>query len=167
MDTTETYFKMCDCPEIQGRRYKGRELRLIDTHPEYYRDGVLMVKVKQEEYPSQLINFVDGDFFCLNGNILTYCQQCADEFSYHDTTNYIWLPRQDQLQQMVDNKAGREYHFKFNPNNKIMVWKGETSDWICSGDSMEQLWLAFCMAEIYNKSWDGKEWRLIDGNTTT
>ena len=47
----------------------------------------------------------------------------------------IWLPRQDQLQGMVEYTVGVN---KFN--------------------SMEQLWLAFVMSEKYNKKWDGKDW---------
>lgn len=66
----------------------------------------------------------------------------------------VWLPRQDQLQEMivkvVDYETTAELEGKFH---KFLVWLDE---WDFA--SMEQLWLAFVMKEKYNKSWNGKEW---------
>ena len=69
----------------------------------------------------------------------------------------VWLPTQSQLQEMVEEPLW-QLNFKF-------------IDWLCDAPydghikhshlnlkSMEQLWLAFCMAEKYNKYWDGTEW---------
>ena len=62
----------------------------------------------------------------------------------------IWLPRQDQIQEMVGDfnailpmlprleRLDKLYEEKFN--------------------SMEQLWLAFYMHEKHDKMWDGKKW---------
>ena len=72
----------------------------------------------------------------------------------------IWLPRQDQLQEMVSDQIG--------------LWV--MLEWICqfqqgyfakpnteeryepNVDSMEQLWLAFVMKEKHMKTWDGDKW---------
>ncbi len=63
---------------------------------------------------------------------------------------FIRLFRQDQLQEMLDEKiawvlakdfAAKVYHL--------------SSD---TGMSMEQLWLAFVMSERYQKIWDGTDW---------
>ena len=63
---------------------------------------------------------------------------------------FVWLPRQDQLQEMMPNTppwclakdfASRAYHLS-----------GDTTM------SMEQLWLAFVMYEKYKKRWNGEEW---------
>jgi hypothetical protein len=61
----------------------------------------------------------------------------------------IWLPRQDQLQEMVGEKIENNYSItkrflRFIPGNPE--------------SSMEQLWLAFVMKEKFNKTWDGENW---------
>jgi len=70
--------------------------------------------------------------------------------------DYLWLPRQDQLQ----GKLG----------DNIIAWCSLFFEWIVESlepigiyasdefDSMEQLWLAFVMLELYNKKWDGTKW---------
>ena len=72
----------------------------------------------------------------------------------------VWLPRQDQLQEMVlsdpehpeyDNWEWRLKRFKMWHSAKI--W-GTNHPFA----SMEQLWLAFVMKEKYGKVWNGKEW---------
>ena len=64
-----------------------------------------------------------------------------------------WLPRQDQLQEMVNwekifiVREGKEYQQR------------SLGDILLRANSMEQLWLAFVMKEKFNKEWDGKEWK--------
>lgn len=70
-----------------------------------------------------------------------------------------WLPRQDQLQEMVSVPIGT-----FNDNfwtilEDLRDWGhnyAEFQQWIPL--SMEQLWLAFVMNEKYNKVWNGEDW---------
>ena len=70
----------------------------------------------------------------------------------------IWLPRQDQLQEMWLAGVGvipcglMKLFYDFMLENR-------TGGYILSFTSMEQLWLAFVMSERYGKVWDGKEWR--------
>ncbi len=81
--------------------------------------------------------------------------------------HFIWLPRQDQLQEMV------EYSSLWSLNHRFSSWLYDTEtfehtlgDWIdmhvrhCHQGftSMEQLWLAFVQKENHNKLWDGEEW---------
>ena len=67
----------------------------------------------------------------------------------------IWLPRQDQLQEMVCGGWGlqtictRIEEFSKASDGGVSI----TID-----GSMEQLWLAFVMKEKYNKIWNGEEW---------
>ena len=68
--------------------------------------------------------------------------------------NSIWIPRQDQLQEMIGDRMGfgeqlKKLRFEYIPNLENRIGKGLT--W-------EQLWLAFVMFEKFNKVWDGKEW---------
>ncbi len=70
-----------------------------------------------------------------------------------DIIGHVWLPRQDQLQEMApfDVKA-------------VGQMAASLSAFVCVNDiaycqqftSMEQLWLAFVMKEKHDKVWDGK-----------
>jgi len=67
--------------------------------------------------------------------------------------NLIWLPTQEDLQEMITDKGyfrfslvERFYHFANKHANKF--------------NSMTKLWLAFVMHELYAKTWnpEKKEW---------
>jgi len=80
----------------------------------------------------------------------------------------IWLPQQDQLQEMVVksntaplimlialfDKFTFQEGYGLNKDNERRVPPINMFP-----DSMEQLWLAFVMKEKYNKIWTGNEWR--------
>ena len=59
-------------------------------------------------------------------------------------TSEIWLPRQDQLQDMIPI----QHEFVLGG-----VYCACQKEW-----SLEQLWLSYVMAELYNKKWNGEEW---------
>ena len=69
----------------------------------------------------------------------------------------IWLPRQDQLQEMI----------KIDPIPMILrfniwfddMWKDSGHDLIALEKSMEQLWLAFIMKEKFNLTWKDGKWK--------
>ena len=76
---------------------------------------------------------------------------------------FIRLFRQDQLQAMIPHHDLRdlmEQFFDFTcklcTNEEFMFveprWKNL--------ESMEQLWLAFCMSEKFSEKWNGKEWTI-------
>jgi len=78
---------------------------------------------------------------------------------YPYITKNVWLPRQDQLQEMVPTKiAGTK------PNLKMISEFTHFFDyWDTVGipvilTTWEQLWLAFVMKEKYNKAWNGEDW---------
>lgn len=68
----------------------------------------------------------------------------------------IWLPRQDQLQEMLRGKY----------DIRTMCWDfngflgGRRAGYSMKFNSMEQLWLAFVMLEKYNKIWNGMDWEI-------
>ena len=72
----------------------------------------------------------------------------------------VWLPRQDQLQEMIDKELGHLLAAFFWWATKGP--DGHTTDVkkIHKCDTMEQLWLAFVMHEKYQKQWseDKQEW---------
>ena len=85
------------------------------------------------------------------------CYWAGDFDWIEQRSRYIWLPRQDQLQEMVggglengfidwqawlENIYGLNYGDK--PNGHLHIFK-----------TWEQLWLAFVMKEKYGKTWHG------------
>jgi len=151
MDTSKEYIEMCE--------------KAVDIQELY---GKSIKKEISESY---------GDFICEKGKIYVINEHSAVNIiktwvlsttinlkglpeSKRDLVGitYIWLPRQDQLQDMVFNtfindKTRTLYTIlicleNFEVENKIF-----SENW-----SMEQLWLAFVMQEKYNKKWNGKDW---------
>ena len=65
--------------------------------------------------------------------------------------NIIWLPRQDQLQDILKDTHWTIYGY-LEQITKFMSDYGSI-DW-----SWEQIWLGFAMKEKYNKIWNGTDW---------
>jgi len=85
----------------------------------------------------------------------------------HSSANFlnnkqnIWLPRQDQLQEMVLDPTIIEGDYYPIPRmlHEFYLW---LKDCRYPNVSMEQLWLAFVMYEKYQKKWDSEkeEWEI-------
>ncbi|KKM75481.1 hypothetical protein LCGC14_1389750 [marine sediment metagenome] len=97
------------------------------------------------------------------------CEEIQDKKPfdpYHNTSvwhddswgGFTWLPRQDELQEMVidDGIYRMLYKFDLFYHNlyRGFEWTGKCFS------SMEQLWLAFVMKYFSGKVWDGEGWRL-------
>jgi len=95
-----------------------------------------------------------GDFCCPGFDNIIWIVGFNVGFDKLDRGNLIWLPRQDQLQEMV------------NENNltallqDFISWLSKECNLPMHNTSMEQLWLVFVMLDN-NKSWDGKEWQEV------
>ncbi len=105
----------------------------------------------QEQRPQALIGLIKHYY---RGEYQYEVDSDGDFWRYK--RHFIWLPRQDQLQEMVKDT--------FPLSNALIHWfeqwfvlhwlrDSSLSEW-----SMEQLWLAFVMKEKYNKVWDGNTW---------
>lgn len=67
--------------------------------------------------------------------------------------NFIWLPRQDQLQEMVCKTS-------YIPCFALTEWIGEQGDFDYElYTTEEQRWLAYVMKEKYNKTWNVNKWQ--------
>ena len=101
-----------------------------------------------------------------------------DDAFYGDDYGDIWLPCQDQLQEMLDipkgtihkKQSGRcggklakylAFEIGYFANQDYEIHPKEMN-YIDLFDSMEQLWLALVMKERYGKVWNGENW--IKGN---
>lgn len=86
-------------------------------------------------------------------------QDVGDEVgsSVHMSTKNIWLPTQEQLQDMTEGR----FHIWGNLNSLSMTASTADRDThqICKNiDSMNELWLMYVMKEKWNKKWTGKDW---------
>ena len=105
-------------------------------------------------------------------NGITYDENAGDVFYYRGERK-VWLPRQDQLQEMLQyndskliwRKIDMFHHFCYpgrdlstmpHPCQMTAVESHEL--YIEHFTTMEQLWLAFVMYEKYGKKWNGEAW---------
>jgi len=70
----------------------------------------------------------------------------------------VWLPRQDQLQEMVGEEYPIDLLYGFHRFYNTMGCDLYPHTINGAKTSMEQLWLAFVMKEKYNKVWYGSDW---------
>ena len=106
----------------------------------------------------QKSNFNDDDFYVDTDIFLGNKLFEVVEYEYDDV---IWLPRQDQLQEMLIERKGYSKHDALeNLLTDFENWHYDFKmcDMLWVFTSMEQLWLAFVMKEKYNKIWNGKNW---------
>jgi len=143
MDTT--YIKMCDCEEIQ------------EGHKWEYGDWLIA------EYGLFQIGTATFDYDMSNKNIPPIRSelpiatiQNRDIEAQTFTGRLIWLPRQDQLQEMIGDfdKCQDLMHDYLSSRIGASI----TNLWLSPPLSMEQLWLAFVMKEKYNKVWSSEGW---------
>lgn len=130
MDTSEQYIKMCKEAEEIQTIYWDEDY--FESLSDFYAD-----------------NFADPmDFY-------------ADrEKMMREGKWRVWLPRQDQLQEMVANPEHKDSSWKVSDLYYKMhhFYNVKYSDYPSSFASMEQLWLAFVMEARWNKHWNGEDW---------
>jgi hypothetical protein len=101
-----------------------------------------------------------GDFFVsMSLGLTSQCQPIVSDLekkaSYLKTIKAVWLPRQDQLQEMVIENYAMPWDLAVAFSNVLM---GENASYFEKFDSMEKLWLAFIMLEKYKKKLNEGEW---------
>jgi len=111
---------------------------------------------------------------CVKGDFVGYIKESTKEAEYLDNTwkrqfsisrfctntesygkyawylkeELIWLPRQDQLQEMIKDKYESLYD----------LWDAFGYFFVNNDSYFEQGWLMFVMKEKYNKVWNGSDW---------
>lgn len=152
MDTTPEYVKMCEkAKEIQNNRPDSEELWENELSFAWVKEDVLWCSKCNGEASfgtycvscgTRLMNKEGNGYLCSLGD--------AEGYGYN-----VWLPRQDQLQDMVDHDA---YQYGLIVRLHDWVQEGNINSRDITACSLEQLWLAFVMKENYGKVWTGEEW---------
>ena len=145
MDVSPIYIKMCEkAEEIQSSR---REEHNKDTG-----------KWQAGDFWTTLFEVNKGNKFTFV--VPAYRDAWADLPHYiHHPIECIWLPRQDQLQEMA-NKPIDELWCDFSAWVDIRAIRGMGDYRLREYKSFEQLWLAFVMWQKYNKMWNGETWEI-------
>jgi hypothetical protein len=152
MDTSETYMKQCEkAGEIQ-RIWDKSGIKWGDFY------------VYNDEPCSR-----DDPAYGFYGELQIKCVGKSETVEH----NAFWLPRQDQLQEMVGMVGDPLFAtyrlrlfsegLKYVPDGAVYAHIDRSIDiqeteYPKQFTSMEQLWLAFVMQEKYNKVWDGENW---------
>ena len=81
---------------------------------------------------------------------------------------YVWLPRQDQLQEMIDvreylilvySKDPKEEFNGYHYNLEYYLGGGKVDHFF--GDTAEKVYLQAVMLTKYKKQWDGNKWHVL------
>jgi hypothetical protein len=126
MDKSSYYIKMCESAKVIQKQWK----------PDF------------------------GDFFVsmslgLTSACLSLVSDLEKKVSYLKTIKAVWLPRQDQLQEMVIERYATPWDLTIAFSNILMA---DNASYFDNFDSMEKLWLAFIMLEKHRKKWKDGKW---------
>ena len=110
----------------------------------------------------------DGDFFYhelrvkeaggYSGGSFVECNR-GEASTFHEeyygkSKRWVWLPRQDQLQEMAWDPSVDGSWWKLA--REFGQWAADMSG--LTNRSLEQLWLLFVMERKFQKRWDGCDW---------
>ena len=151
MDTSKTYIKMCE---------KAEEIQKVwhETKGDFYARYNTGKSAKPISVRCDVYISVHN-----KGRRIIYYQGERPRIP-------IWLPRQDQLQEMLPTPAqefpngteGSEEKqhiiFLLSAPYKMFINNYYPEKYLDNFTSMEQLWLAFVMLKCFGKKWDGMNW---------
>jgi hypothetical protein len=129
----------------------------MDTSKEYISqcDCPEIQDLCNHEYGDRFAVMREGSLQCL-----TYQERVRWSEELGCQPKYIFLPRQDQLQEMViidNNTLG--LLDKFHEYVTDLYYKSSENDYLrILESSFEKLWLAFVMKEKFNKTWKAGKW---------
>ena len=133
MDTSEEYIKMVDIPEIQENR-----------------------------------KYDGGDWFCMPEDGFSWAlYQPVRGMTKEEADKYfdglLWLPRQDQIQEMMDLTNPNDWHSSMPSDEGHVLWvlfRDSLGNYIDFDYAItgEQLWLGIYMWVEHSKTWDGTQW---------
>ncbi|OPY72522.1 MAG: hypothetical protein A4E63_01202 [Syntrophorhabdus sp. PtaU1.Bin050] len=122
----------------------------MDTSPEYIKMCEKAEEIQKDHEPHR------WDLYYCDMNDLVYDYGTGfgpDGSDMHSCD--IWLPRQDQLQDML---TWDRAYYPLSVLQDYVRTMLQKRDYYKQFLSMEQLWLALVMEEKFNKTWNGEEW---------
>ena len=153
MDATNRYVMMCQKAEEMQNLWRPKQCDFIINFADL-EEGLSSCK------PAESLVQVVNMYYEEEDNE-RYLQECEDL-----KEQALWLPRQDQLQKMIEPDNSR-VHFimmnvlesRYNDASKHAMVSAPELFY-----SMEQLWFAYIMREKYHKVWNEQEWVMPDND---
>ena len=147
MDATNRYAMMCQQAEEIQHLWSPKQCDFIINH-EDLEEGLSFCR--SAESIVQVVNM-----YYEEKDSEQYQQECEDL-----KEQALWLPRQDQLQKIIEPDNARVYSLT------SIVMERQYHDYTKNAMgiapelfySMEQLWLAYIMKEKFHKVWNEEEW---------
>jgi len=98
-----------------------------------------------------------GDYIKLTNDGWIVCTGCVPAEEWKDE---VWIPRQDQLQGIIDIEREwtvqtKENTWGYGSLDNDSGFYDETGFW----DTLEKMWLSWYMKEKHNKTWDENKWQ--------
>lgn len=132
----------------------------MDVSPQYVKMCDQAVEI-QEQAPTKCSDFpvtnclriftdICGEWWADRINKPSWWYERKGEIVCYDPL-YVWLPRQDELQEMILPQYGN--------TRKMLLSFADYVEYETTNKqvSMEQLWLSFCYKILYNKVWDNEK----------
>jgi hypothetical protein len=151
--------------------------RIMDTSPEYAKMCEKAEEI-QKLWEPVVGDFVRAEYVSIireygisSGASIFPLFTRAGKWAWYNKEDMVWLPRQDQLQDMIDDeyqKISKFWRFvdflkspydKRSHQNTWVVWTNMNGE---NAGSQEQLWLAFVMREKFGKTWNGEDWEKVN-----
>lgn len=141
----------------------------MDTSPEYIKMSGMAKKIQMVRPNPNDENSCDGEytaFFYLPKKGKIEILKWDNDEGHPIIGDYgnedeaaVWLPRQDELQGMINQPQDFIGNWPIILMEKVVKWSEICRYGIYTwGESFEQLWLAFVMKEKFNKTWNGEDW---------
>ena len=125
---------------------------------DYGNDYILMCTEAEEIQKEHILANGDFEVRLTYGRGQVEVHHHREITAYYKPDNHLWLPRQDQLQEMLINESDEDV--TADAITKLLEYFNDFALSVCPQfPSMEQLWLAFCMKSLYSKTWDGEAWK--------
>ena len=142
MDTSEKYIKMCQ---------QAQEIQDLQHYP------ILEDWQKLEELKEYFVSFECGDFIAFNSNESDIVNIWVFGDPIHEKevkSIKCWLPRQDQLQDIIIDEIYGGSCFRMLMNFGLKLREDTNYDMTSTA---EQLWLSFIMKEKFHKRWNEQD----------
>jgi len=148
----------------------------MDTSPKYIEMCKKAIEI-QEQWKPDVADFVMGEYEStitiwqtvqgIDHGSLKPLFTNAGKLAWYLKSEMIWLPRQDQLQELTHAK--KHGGALFGELIKFIEWFEKTYIEMSNMDkpnrtffnTQEQLWLAFVMKEKYGEKWIDNDWRKV------
>lgn len=139
---------MVDCPEIQ-EKWEPKEGDRFLIKSGYFTNRAEPGNGESWYDKGEIVTAGDG---VVPYNDYPHGQTRADGSKYSfDNGEYIWLPRQEDIQEMLK--------VEYFALPSIAITMNENADYWYRFDKWDEFWIAYYMNCVHNKTWDGENWQ--------